>query len=349
MLDLSLLAPPPPPASSPSTQALKSGPDLSLDDVVLAQSRRPAILTYVSPIIETANTISALPWYILGWRNSEKEVLEVSMFEGLVFARGGWRNLPHSVKVVIEADEKMQFYETSIKIVAKFSGLRYLSIFISILTNPWRQKSTLSYSNGLFYRWILYHHRIFSFLFFTTAFWMSSMFSAGLAWLFFHHSFVPPTASAIESEKSEPNSSNNGKGKGKRIKTEPPLSDSDPIIDPFSTEDFSDTSRSFPTLGRQVPPLHSARTTDSGGIKREGSSRREEERATAKLNQGLKPQAPKNTSGIQQSLGAIEADDEDDMDAGGASWRDSGIGTSLDDGDRNGAYWRQRRRYTLDR
>lgn len=131
MLDLSLLAPP------ASSAAIKS-PGLSLD--VLAHSRRPAILTYVSPIIDTANTISALPWYILGWR-SEKEVLEVSMFEGLVFAKG-WRNLPQSVKVVIEADEKMQFYETSIKIVAKFSGLRYLSI-LSIL-KPWAKASFLT-------------------------------------------------------------------------------------------------------------------------------------------------------------------------------------------------------------
>lgn len=147
MLDLSLLAPPPPPATSSST-ALKSGPDLSLD-VVLAHSRRPAILKYVSPIIDTANTISALPWHILGWRRSEKEVLEVSMFEGLVFARGGWRNQPHSVKVIIEADEKMQFYETSIKIVAKFSGLRYLFIFIHLIKTL-ETKSTLSYSNGLF-------------------------------------------------------------------------------------------------------------------------------------------------------------------------------------------------------
>lgn len=131
MLDLSLLAPP---ASSTASKS----PDLSLD--VLAHSRRPAILPYVSPIIDTANTISALPWYILGWR-SEKEVLEVSMFEGLIFARG-WRSLPQSVKVVIEADEKMQFYETSIKIVAKFSGLRYLSI-LSILSSGQKH---LSYS-----------------------------------------------------------------------------------------------------------------------------------------------------------------------------------------------------------
>ena len=131
MLDLSLLAPP-----APST-TLKS-PDLSLD--VLAHSRRPAILTYVSPIIDTASTISALPWYILGWK-SEKDVLEVSMFEGVVFARG-WRNLPQSVKLVIEADEKMQFYEISIKIVAKFSGLRYLPI-LCVLNSGRRH---LSYS-----------------------------------------------------------------------------------------------------------------------------------------------------------------------------------------------------------
>lgn len=150
------------------------------------------------------------------------------------------------------------------------------------------------------------------------------MFSAGLAWLLFHNSFVP---AAIKSEPSR---------NGKRVKSEP-LSDSDPI-DPFSTEDFSDTSRTFPTLGRQIP-LHFTRA-DSGFKKEE--TRREER---AKLDQEAEPQAP--NTGIQP-LAAIEADDEDDMDAG-ASWRDSGIGTSLDDGDRSGAYRRQRRRHTLDR
>lgn len=274
-------------------------------------------------MIDTANTISALPWYILGWR-SETEVLEVSMFEGVVFARG-WKNLPQSVKVVIEADEKMQFYETSIKIVAKFSGLRYLPILSIIYLELWAKIPFLL--NGLF-RWILYHHRIFSFLFFTTAFWTSSLFSAGLSWLLFHHSFVP---TAIKSEKSEPSSNSN------RIKSEPP-SDSDPI-DPFSTEDFSDTSRPFPRLGRQIP-LHFTRA--DSGIKREGSRKEEKAKLIQKL---VESQAP--NTGIQP-LAAIEADDEDDMDAG-ASWRDSGIGTSLDDRDRSGAYWRQRRRYTLDR
>lgn len=69
-----------------------------------------------------AKTLSGLPWHVMGWRK-ESEVLEVSMFEGVEFARG-WRNVPGWVKVVVEADEKMQFYEVGVKIVARFGGLR---------------------------------------------------------------------------------------------------------------------------------------------------------------------------------------------------------------------------------
>ena len=51
-------------------------------------------------------------------------MLEVSMFEGVEFTRGS-KNVPDKVQVVIEADEKMQFYELGISIVARFGGLRY--------------------------------------------------------------------------------------------------------------------------------------------------------------------------------------------------------------------------------
>ena len=45
------------------------------------------------------------------------------MFEGVEFARGA-KNVPDKAQVVIEADEKMQFYEVGINIVARFGGLR---------------------------------------------------------------------------------------------------------------------------------------------------------------------------------------------------------------------------------
>ena len=45
------------------------------------------------------------------------------MFEGVIFKRGKgeW---PERVELVVEADEKMQFYEVGLKVVARFGGLR---------------------------------------------------------------------------------------------------------------------------------------------------------------------------------------------------------------------------------
>lgn len=124
MLDLSL--------SSSDTVVSPSeilAPPLSLKDStsIITRSRRPAILTYVSPIINLASIVSALPCYVLGWK-TESEYLEVRMFEGVGF-RKGWQNVPQIAKVVIEADEKMQFYDVSIKIIARFGGLRYVICF----------------------------------------------------------------------------------------------------------------------------------------------------------------------------------------------------------------------------
>ena len=116
MLDLSLLSP-----AKPSSTAEKLLPESALKQR-LAHSRRPAILTYASPIIDTASTLTGLPWYVLGWK-TESEVVQVSMFDGVEFSKG-WANVPQEVKLVIEADEKMQFYEVGVRIFAKFGGLR---------------------------------------------------------------------------------------------------------------------------------------------------------------------------------------------------------------------------------
>lgn len=95
-------------------------------------------------------------------------------------------------------------------------------------------------------------------------------------------------------------------------KSEPVDSD---VFDPFSTEDHSDDTRPFPTLGRQM------HFTRRDGIKEEDVK-----------------EEPEEKGGIPF---VAEADDEDDeMEA---AWRDSGVGTSLDDGDRSSVY--QRRLY----
>lgn len=266
MLDLSLHGPDGTTSSDIVTSSLYG----NTSDSVLARSRRPAILTYASPIVDTANTLSGLPWHVLGWKK-ESELLKVDMLEGVEFAKG-WANVPQSVKVVVEADEKMQFYEVGIRIIAKFGGLR----------------------------WILYHHRIVSFLFFTTTFWSSSMLSMLCAWFILSSYFtVRPTTTKGETEAN-----------GSYVK--PERSDSD-AFDPTSVDDLSDTSRTFPTLGRQKP-LH---FTGRGLVKEEDEEAKRQEDEVMR------------STDIQPL--AAEADDEDDATEGMSGWRDSGIGTGLDE------------------
>lgn len=241
-------------------------------------------MTYVSPLVDTASTLSGIPFYVLGWKH-ESEVLEISVFEGVEFVRG-WTNIPRFVKVAIEADEKMQFYEVGVKIVARFGGLR----------------------------WLVYHHRILSYLFFTTTFWMGSMVSCLIAWVVI--SMYLPGWRQTEGEQ--------GDKEGREIKRE---DESDEEFDPNSLEDMSDTSRTFPTLGRQLPLQFKGR---------KGSIKQEDEDAEKLKKEGDRLMETTNI----QPLGA-EADDEDDDVV--ASWRDSGIGTSMEDTDRRRSVQKRRK------
>ncbi|KAL9041268.1 MAG: hypothetical protein Q9180_001395 [Flavoplaca navasiana] len=265
MLDLSLLSP----ARAPST-AEKLLPESTLKQR-LAHSRRPAILTYASPIIDTASTLTGLPWYVLGWK-TESEVVEVSMFEGVGFPKG-WTNVPQEVKLVVEADEKMQFYEVGVRIFAKFGGLR----------------------------WIMYHHRILSYVVFTSMFWSSSMISALLAWLVLSY-YLTSDGTAMKEETTS-----------LKIKTEQSESEK---YEPSFLEGLSDTSRTFPAIGRHVALRFNGRDEDAGRGFDEGVKQEDE----VIQSTGLQPLTP-------------EADDEDE-EIEKSGFRDSGIGTSLDESQR---------------
>lgn len=283
MLDLSLLGPSTATASS-STFVFPTSLYKFNATTALARSRRPAILTYTSAVVDAANTLSGLPWYLMGWK-SESEVLSVSMFEGVEFPKG-WANVPQNLRLAVEADEKMQFYEVGVHIIAKLGGLR----------------------------WVLYHHRILSFLFFTTAFWSSSLISMALAWF-----AVSTYLASLATVKTE------SKTNSPITKRENPDSDA---FDPTSMEDLSDTSRTFPTLSRQMP-LHFSGRKD---VKREEEIKRE-------VDDVLR-------STEVQPL-ATEADDEDDdMSQEVSGFRDSGIGTGLDD-ERLASVQRRRKAMTM--
>lgn len=91
---------------------------------VLARSRRPAILTYRSYVIEHVHRLLRLPLYLIGW-HTESEYLEISMMEGVEFERGV-KSVPTSVKVEIRAKYPLEVYTVAVRLSAKMEGLRWI-------------------------------------------------------------------------------------------------------------------------------------------------------------------------------------------------------------------------------
>lgn len=116
----------------------------STSTALLAHSRRTAILTYVSPMVDTANRVAQMPWYVLGVKK-EAETLEVPMMERVEFAKG-WRNLPGGLKLTLEKSGEgnsegtldLQVYSAKVLFRARFGGLRYvlhLYLYVQSITS----------------------------------------------------------------------------------------------------------------------------------------------------------------------------------------------------------------------
>ncbi|KAL1989410.1 hypothetical protein VTN96DRAFT_172 [Rasamsonia emersonii] len=193
MLDLSLF-------SRPSSSII-TGTNTSTS--LIAHSRRPAILTYASPIVDTAYKVSRMPLYLLGWQR-EAETLEVNMMESVEFARG-WRNLPGSLRLEIQSREQMQVYSAIVKFKANFTGLR----------------------------WIMYNWRILSFIVFTSMFWGVSMVSTSVAWLLLSSYLSPNNSQSEQPIKREDSGEDDGHGESEEESADPfsgDLSDNQRIL-----------------------------------------------------------------------------------------------------------------------
>ncbi|KAL4736562.1 putative adipose-regulatory protein-domain-containing protein [Aspergillus similis] len=142
MLDLTLL--------SQSSTSARTG---EITAPPISHSRRPAILTYASPLVDISSKASFMPLYVLGWKR-EAERLVIPMMERVEFSRGA-RNVPDILRLEVQSEEKMQFYSAKVKFRASFTGLR----------------------------WIMYHWRIPSFFVFSFMFWSVSMLSFSLSWI----------------------------------------------------------------------------------------------------------------------------------------------------------------------
>ncbi|KAL5338683.1 putative adipose-regulatory protein-domain-containing protein [Aspergillus crustosus] len=143
MLDLTLL-------SHSSTSAWTGGNTTAQP---ISHSRRPAILTYTSRLIDVSSKVSFMPLYVLGCKR-EAELLVVPMMEGVVFSRGA-SNVPEALRLELHSHHEMQVYSAKVAFRTRFSGLR----------------------------WIMYKWRLPSFFVFSFMFWFVSMFSFSLSWI----------------------------------------------------------------------------------------------------------------------------------------------------------------------
>ncbi|KAL4915302.1 putative adipose-regulatory protein-domain-containing protein [Aspergillus aurantiobrunneus] len=143
MLDLTLL--------SHSSTSARTGENITA--LPISRSRRSAILTYNSPLIDISSKVSFMPLYVLGWKR-EAERLVVQMMEGVEFSRGAHK-IPETLRLEVNSQQEMQFYSAKVTFRTRFTGLR----------------------------WIMYQWRIPSFFVFTFMFWSVSMLSFSLAWI----------------------------------------------------------------------------------------------------------------------------------------------------------------------
>jgi seipin len=290
MLDLALL--------SPSYTHTPPTSDLPLDikslipsTSILFSTRRPAILTYSPPLITASTQLASLPWYLLGWRRDE-ELLSVRMAENVVFEKG-WKNVPRLAYLELQArGGDVQVYDVALQARARFTGLK----------------------------WVMYNHRIFSFIVFTLAFWVAELIAAVLAWVLLGEVFGGKAGTGgIKGEQGVGYAGSDGDG-GERIKKEE--------NDGLDTDDLdlSDTPRSFPTYGRHAP------------LKYTPKIKKEEEGVAI-------------SEEMQTHPAAVEADDESkepidvegDLFGTGPGRSDSGIGTSFSEGSGRAAAAKRRR------
>jgi seipin len=186
---------------------------LSSTPTVLARSRRPAILTYRSYVIEHVHRLLRLPLYLIGW-HTESENIEISMMESVEFDKGV-RNIPTSVKIELRSRHPLEVYTVSVRFSARLEGLR----------------------------WLMYRYWLSSAVVGTCLFWSVEMgvllFTWGIFTVLFGNVSTPQDYSSQKKIKQE-----DGESTPKR---EPRDGETDPGTP------YSDTSRTFPTLSSHQP------------------------------------------------------------------------------------------------
>lgn len=147
------------PARSWGPMALSTPVDPYVDilaappDHVVFSSRRPALLPYEDPFVSRASRALFLLWHVLIGSSSSSAgrlTLDLPMGELVEFRD----QLPLSLLLDVQAGQSLQVYAARVELVARLTGVR----------------------------WLMYNHRIFSFVLCTALFWSAEMISMAAAW-----------------------------------------------------------------------------------------------------------------------------------------------------------------------
>lgn len=138
---------------------------------VVFSSRRPALLPYEDPFVSRASRALFLLWHVLVGSASSSAgriTLDLPMGELVEFRD----QLPLSLLLDVQAGQNLQVYAARVELVARLTGLR----------------------------WLMYNHRLISFVVCTALFWSAEMISMAAAWailLFFFGGSVPGAGGRI--------------------------------------------------------------------------------------------------------------------------------------------------------
>jgi hypothetical protein len=167
MLELSLLR-----GTRPDPNRPPSSIDEYLRDKELAAKYfRTTVMPYKDPLVSLTSRVFFMAYYIL-FPYAEKTTLDVTMKEGAVFLASG---VASSLLLEIKAGSTLQTYSAQVLFVARLRGLR----------------------------WLMYNHRIFSFFFFTTVFWVTEVFTLLFAYGALSVYAITGTELAIKDIKKE--------------------------------------------------------------------------------------------------------------------------------------------------
>jgi seipin len=151
--------------TAPSNKA-----DTPTQTQALANSRRPAILTYRSWPIEHLHRLLRLPLYLTGF-GSESETLQISMLESAYFRD----TAPSSLRLELRSRTPLEVYGVKVHVVARLEGLR----------------------------WAMYTHRVASAAVFVGLFWATEMGVLLLTWGVITMLFSSSSSSPEEEEARE--------------------------------------------------------------------------------------------------------------------------------------------------